>query len=50
MKGILQRIERRIENFKKNKVDLDKIIEQIEKMENLDKDKVMELIRESIKK
>ena len=50
MKGMLQKIERITENFKKSKNDLDKIIVEIEKMENLDKDKVMDLVNESIKK
>ncbi len=50
MKDILQRIERKIENFKKSKVDLDKIIDEIEKMENLQKDKIIDIVKELMKK
>lgn len=50
MKGMLQSIERKIENFKQSKADLDKIIEEIEKMDSLNKDKIIEMVDESIKK
>ncbi|MFX1366969.1 MAG: hypothetical protein ACFFCE_20085 [Promethearchaeota archaeon] len=50
MKGMLQRIEKRIKNFKKSVADLNVIIEDIEKMENLQKDKIIDLVKESIKK
>ncbi|MFX1417322.1 MAG: PadR family transcriptional regulator [Promethearchaeota archaeon] len=50
MKGMLQRIEQKIENFKESKTDLDRIIEEIEKMDSLNKDRVIEMVDESIKK
>lgn len=50
MKDMLQSIERKIENFKQSKADLDKIIEEIEKMDSLNKDKIIEMVDESIKK
>jgi len=50
MKSMLQRIETRIEKLKRCNVDLDEIIEEIEKMESLNKDKIKELVNESIKK
>jgi len=50
MKGMLQQIEKRIENFKGSKADLDRLIEEIDKMESLDKDKIIEMVEESIKK
>ncbi len=50
MKSILKRIERRIEIFKGTKADLDRIIKEIEKMDTLNKDKIMEMVEESIKK
>jgi DNA-binding PadR family transcriptional regulator len=50
MKGMLKRIEKRIENFKGTKVDLDRIIEEIEKMDSLNKDRIIEMVEESIKK
>ncbi len=50
MKGMLQRIESRIDKFKKSEDDLDDLIEEIEKMDSLNKDKIRELVNESIKK
>ncbi len=50
MKSMLQRIESRIEKLKKSKVDLDDLIEEIEKMDSLNKDKIKELVNKSIKK
>jgi len=50
MKGMLQHIESRIDKFKKSKDDLDDLIEEIEKMDSLNKDKIKELVNESIKK
>ena len=50
MKGMLQRIERKIENFKGSKADLDRIIGEIEKMDTLSKDKIIEMVEDSIKK
>ena len=50
MKGMLLRIENRIEKFRKSKEDLDILIEEIDKMEHLDKKKIKELVNESIKK
>jgi hypothetical protein len=47
---MLQRIEKRIQILKKSKVDLDKIIQDIEKMDVLNKNKIKELVEESIKK
>ncbi|MFX1573216.1 MAG: PadR family transcriptional regulator [Promethearchaeota archaeon] len=50
MKGMIQRIESRIEKFKRSKVDLDKLIQDIDKMDYLDKEKIKEMVNESIKK
>ncbi|MFX1502088.1 MAG: PadR family transcriptional regulator, partial [Promethearchaeota archaeon] len=50
IKHMLQKIEKRIENFKKSKTDLDRLIEEIDKMESLNKDKIIEMVEESIKK
>jgi DNA-binding PadR family transcriptional regulator len=50
LKTMLQRIEKRIQILKKSKVDLDKIIQDIEKMDVLNKNKIKELVEESIKK
>ena len=50
MKGMLQQIERRIENFKGSQANLDRIIEEIEKMDTLSKDKIIEMVEDSIKK
>ncbi|MFX1470434.1 MAG: helix-turn-helix transcriptional regulator [Promethearchaeota archaeon] len=50
VKGMLQRIERRIKKFNKTKEDLDELIEKIDKMDHLDRDKIKELVNESIKK
>jgi len=50
MKGMLQRIESRIEKFKRSKEDLDELIEDIDKMDRLDKEKIKEMVNESIKK
>ncbi len=50
MKGMLQRIESRIEKIKRSKVNLDELIEEIGKMDRLDKEKIKELINESIKR
>ncbi len=50
MKGMLQRIESRIEKFKRSREDLDELIEDIDKMDHLDKEKIKEIVNESIKK
>ena len=50
MKGMLQRIESRIEKFKRSKEDLDELIENIDKMDHLDKEKIKEMVNESMKK
>lgn len=50
MKGMLQRIERKIETFKGSKADLDRMIAEIEKMDTLSKDKIIEMVEESIRK
>jgi len=50
IKSMLQQIEKRIENFKKSKTNLDRLIEEIDKMESLNKDKIIEMVEESIKK
>lgn len=50
MKGMLQRIESKIKNFKESKTDLDRIIKEIEKMDSLNKDRIVEMVEESIKK
>ncbi len=49
MKGMLQKIENRIKNFKKSAAELNEIIEDIKKMENLQKDKIIDLVKKSIK-
>jgi DNA-binding PadR family transcriptional regulator len=50
MKSMLQRIETRIEKFKKSKIDLDKIIEEIEKQDDLDREKIKQMINETIER
>jgi DNA-binding PadR family transcriptional regulator len=50
MKTMLQRIENRVQTFKRSKDELDKIIQDIEKMDFLNKDKIKELVEESLKK
>ncbi|MFW9874807.1 MAG: PadR family transcriptional regulator [Candidatus Thorarchaeota archaeon] len=50
MKSMLQQIEKKIENFKESKTDLDRIIEEIEKMEALNKEKITEMVDESIRR
>ena len=50
MEEMLQKIEERITKFKNSKTDLTKIIEEIEKMDNLNKEKIKEMITESINK
>lgn len=50
MKGMLQVIERKIENFKRSKAELDRIIEEIEKIDTLSKDKIIEMVEDSIRK
>jgi DNA-binding PadR family transcriptional regulator len=50
MKGMLKRIEKRIENLDATRVDLDRIIEEIERMDSLNKEKIMQMVEESIKK
>jgi len=47
---MLQRIESRIEKFKRSKEDLDELIEDIDKMDHLDKEKIKEMVNESMKK
>jgi DNA-binding PadR family transcriptional regulator len=48
--NMLKGIEKRIEHIKGTKVDLDRIINEIEKMDSLNKDRVIEMVDESIKK
>jgi DNA-binding PadR family transcriptional regulator len=50
MKSMLKRIEKRIVNLKRTEVDLNKIIEEIEKMDSLNKNRIIEMVEESIKK
>jgi len=50
MKGMLKQIEKRIKNLKGSEVDLNRIIEEIEKMDSLNKDRIIEMVEESIKK
>ena len=50
MKGMHHRIEKKIENFKKSRADLDKIIEEIDNMDTLNKDKIIEMVDKSIQK
>jgi len=49
-KEMLKRIEKRIENFKNTRVDLNRIIDEIEKMDALNKDRIIEMVEEAIKK
>ncbi|MDX1797534.1 MAG: PadR family transcriptional regulator [Candidatus Lokiarchaeia archaeon] len=48
--NMLKGIEKRIEYIKGTKVDLDRIIKEIETMDSLDKDKVIEMVEETIQK
>lgn len=50
MKSMLQRIETRIEKLKRSKIDLDKLIEEIEKLDDLDREKIKEMINKSIER
>jgi DNA-binding PadR family transcriptional regulator len=50
MKSMLKGIEKRIESFKQSKANLDEIIEEIEKMTFLNKERIKEMVEESIKK
>jgi DNA-binding PadR family transcriptional regulator len=50
MKDMLQRIETRIEKLKQSRIDLDKIIEEIEKQDDLDREKIKEMINKSIER
>ena len=50
MKRMLKHIESRIAKFKRSKEDLDEIINEIEKMDHLDREKIKEMINESIEK
>ena len=50
IKSMLQRIEKRIEKFKRSKFDLDKIIEEIEQLDDLDREKIKEMINETIER
>ena len=47
---MLEKIEERVEKFKKSKTDVSKLIKEIEKMDTLNKEKIKEMISESIKK
>ncbi|MFX1378810.1 MAG: hypothetical protein ACFFA4_06915 [Promethearchaeota archaeon] len=50
IKGMLQQIENKIGNFRESKADLDRIIKEIEKMDSLNKDRIMEMVKDSLKK
>ena len=50
MKSMLKGIEKKIESFKQNKANLDEIIKEIDKMDTLNKDKIIEMVDKSIKK
>lgn len=50
MKGMVQQIESRIKNFRECKVDLDRLIEKVEKMNTLNTDKIIEMVGDLIKK
>jgi len=50
MKSMLQRIEERIDKFKRSKDDLDELIKEIEKMDSLNKYKIRELVNESVER
>jgi DNA-binding PadR family transcriptional regulator len=50
MKGMLKRIQSRINNFKQTQGELNRIIEEIEKMDDLNKEKIIQMVEESIKK
>lgn len=50
MEDVFKRIEERIEKFQKSKIDINKLIEVIEKMDTFNKDKIKEIVSESIKK
>ncbi|MFX0000219.1 MAG: PadR family transcriptional regulator [Candidatus Hermodarchaeota archaeon] len=50
MKGMLQHIERRIENLKGTRANLDKIIQEIENMDSLNKDQIIEMVNKAIEK
>jgi DNA-binding PadR family transcriptional regulator len=50
MSSMLKGIEKKINNFKRGKANLDKIIEEIEKMDTLSKEKILKMVEESINK
>ena len=50
MNGMLKGIEKKIKNFKQSKANLDEIIEEIEKADTLNKEKILKMVEESIKK
>jgi len=50
MNDVFERIEERIEKFRKSKTDINKLIEVIEKMDTFNKDKIKEMVSESIKR
>ena len=49
MKGMLQQIEKIIKNFKNSKIRIDSLIEEIENMESLNKEKIKQAVIEMIK-
>ncbi|MFW9820476.1 MAG: PadR family transcriptional regulator [Candidatus Thorarchaeota archaeon] len=49
-KDMLKRVEKRIENFKDTKADLDRVINEIENMNSLDKDKIIKMVEKAIQK
>lgn len=50
MKGMLNNIEEKIENFRKSNKGIDELIEDIENMDTLNKEKIKHAINEMIKK
>ena len=47
---MLKRVEKKIENIKDTKADLDRIINEIENMDSLDKDEIIKMVEELIQK
>jgi DNA-binding PadR family transcriptional regulator len=50
IKGMLKQIEKRVENLKTAQNNLNRTIEEIEKMDSLNKEKIIQMVKESIKK
>jgi len=48
-KGMLKNIERKIEKFKKSNANLNEIINELEKMDTLDKNKIRKMVMDGIK-